>query len=168
MAKLKRFYWDSCAWLGLLNGEDDKKRELEIIYKGAQNGHYELWTSTFSLVEANRYDTEKNRAKPLEPDNLRMIEEFFEQAFIKLIPLDMEIAKSARRLYRETPGLGKKADAVHLASALRWPVNAMHTYDGCDLLHLSGKLVGRSGEALLICTPDEEASGSLFAHAKKR
>lgn len=167
MAKLRRVYWDSCAWLGLLNGEPDKRRELEIIYRAAQRGEYEIWTSTYSLVEVNRYSHEFSEAKPLSPENLTKIENFFHQPFIKLVPVDMEIGRHARQLLRETPKLGKKPDAVHLASALRWSVDALHTYDGSDLLHLSGKFRDRSGNPLVICVPDEAPDGPLFATAKR-
>lgn len=139
MPKLRKVYWDSCAWLGLMNCEPNRSRELEIIYNAAKDGLYELWTSTFSLVEANRFKTEDGRAKPLASEELAKIEQFFNQPFIKLIPVDMEIASHARRLCRETSGLSKKQDAIHLASALKWPVEALHTYDGSDLLHLSNR-----------------------------
>lgn len=81
MANFRKFYWDSCAWLGLLNGEADKKRELEIIYDNARNGSYELWTSTFSQIEVHRYDTEENTPRPWSEANTRKIEAFFRQPF---------------------------------------------------------------------------------------
>lgn len=165
MAKAKRVYWDSCAWLGLLNGEPDKRRELEIVYNAARDGAYELWTSTYSQVEVHRYRSEENTARPWSEANTNKIEQFFLQPFIKLVPVDLEIGRHARQIYRETPGLKKRPDAVHLASALRWPVDAMHTYDRPDLLVLSYKFIGRSGSPLLICKPNEESDGPLFGRA---
>ena len=165
MAKTKRVYWDSCAWLGLLNGEPDKRRELEIIYNSARDGIYELWTSTYSQVEVYRYKFEENTERPWSEANTKKIEQFFLQPFIRLVPVDLEIGRHARQIYRETPGLKKRPDAVHLASALRWPVDAMHTYDRPDLLVLSYKFVGRSGNPLLICKPNEESDGPLFGRA---
>lgn len=165
MATLKRVYWDSCAWLGLLNGEPDKRRELEIIYNSARNGQYEIWTSTFTQVEVYRYDNEANTPRPWSDVNTRKIEQLFLQPFVKIVPLDLEIGRHARQIYRETPGLKKRPDAIHLASALRWPVDAMHTYDRPDLLVLSYKFTGRSGKPLFICKPNEDSDGPLFGQA---
>lgn len=153
------------AWLGLLNGEPDKKRELEIIYNSARNGQYEIWTSTFTQVEVYRYDVEANTPRPWSDVNTRKIEQFFLQPFVKIVPLDLEIGRHARQIYRETPGLKKRPDAIHLASALRWPVEAMHTYDRPDLLVLSYRFTGRSGRPLLICKPNEDSDGPLFGQA---
>jgi hypothetical protein len=67
----------------------------------------------------------------------------------------------------ETPGLKKRTDAIHLASALKFSVDALHTYDGSDLLHLDGKVPDKKGRKLSICVPDKDSDGPLFAHGKK-
>ncbi len=166
MAKPTRLYWDSCAWLGFLNGEADKKRELEIVYAGARAGQYELWTSTLSMVEVRRLRSEKDDAKPLSESNLKKISDLFAQPFVKPIPLAQDIAEHARELVRNTTGLQKFQDAIHLASALRWDSQVMHTYDNNDLLHLSDKFNCRNGKALRICYPDETTDGPLFSKSK--
>ncbi len=167
MAKPVKIYWDSCAWLGFLNGEGDKKRELEIVYGHARNGRYELWTSTFSMVEVRRLKSEKHAPKPLSDENLRVIRDLFGQPFVMPIPLAQDIAEHARKLVRTTNGLKKYPDAIHLASALRWNVEVMHTYDNQDLLHLNRKFTCRNGRDLIICYPDETTDGPLFAETKK-
>jgi predicted nucleic acid-binding protein len=86
----------------------------------------------------------------------------FEQEFIKLVPVDLEVAKLARRLLREQDGLTKRPDAVHLASAIRWSLDTLHTYDGTDLLHLDSKLKTKSGQILRITPPDDPPDGPLF------
>lgn len=166
MAKVKKVYWDTCAWLGLINGEPDKRRELEIVYDAARTGTYELWTSAWTMVECNRENTEMHLPKPIAPEGLARIRQFFQQPFIKRTPVDTPIANRAAELLRTTPKLGKKGDAVHLASALWWSVDALHTYDGNDLLHLSYKFTDRKGRLLLICTPHEATDGPLFSQAK--
>jgi predicted nucleic acid-binding protein len=167
MARAKRLYWDSCAWLGLLNGEQHRLRALEAIFTNARDGHYEIWTSTYTLVEVNRYSHENGQRKPLDDSNLEKLRAFFLQPFIKLIPVDEQIATSARKLIRETPGLSKRPDAVHLASAIKWSLEDIHTYDGSDLLHLSGLINNKSGHPIKICVPDEESDGPLFAHTAR-
>lgn len=120
MAKALPLYWDSCAWLGLLNGEQDKKRELEVVYGHAKAGKYALWTSTLSMVEVRRLADENGNPKPLDPLNNKKIDDLFLQPFIMPIPLDLEIAGDARRLFRETAGLGKYQDAAVNIGAELW------------------------------------------------
>jgi len=163
MPKPLLIYWDTCAWLGLINGEAERKRQLEIVYENAKKGHYELWTSALAVVETRRLAREKEDPKPLSAENLKVLEDLFRQSFIKPVPMTLDIAEHARSLFRTTPKLGKWQDAVHLATALRWNVPLMHTYDAEDLLHLSLSLSCRNGEKLLICYPDETTDGPLFA-----
>jgi predicted nucleic acid-binding protein len=162
MAKLTKLYWDSCAWLGLVNGEPLKKRELEIVYGNGGQGQCELWTSALALVEVNRLGDEKGKPKPLADHNRVTIENLFRQQFVKVVPLDVEVADLARRLVRENPKLSKFKDAVHLASAIRWNIPILHTYDRDDLLHLSGQLSCKDGTNLMICYPGQTTDGPLF------
>ena len=168
MAKPIRIYWDTCAFIGLLNGEADKQRELEIVYGLARSGKVELWTSTLSMIECRRLKVEEHLPKPLDEENDRKISEIFNQPFVKPIPLASDIAQISRGLWRKTVGLGKFQDAVLLASAVRWNVELMHTYDHDDLLHLSEKIECRNGKPLRICYPDNTTDGELFDHAKQR
>lgn len=168
MGKPVKLYWDTCAFIGLLNGEDDKKRELEIIYNLAGSGKFELWTSTLSMIECRRLKTEEHSEKPLDSQNEKIISDIFKQPFIKPIPMAVDIAENARVIWRETKGLNKYQDAVHLASALRWNVPIMHTYDRDDLLHLDGKLKCHDGSELNICYPDNTTDGPLFDTRKTK
>ena len=167
MAKPVKIYWDTCAFIGLLNGEPDKKRELEIVYGMAKSGKVELWTLTLSMIECRRLKSEEHHEKPLNDENDEKISDIFKQPFIKPIPLASDIAENARTLWRRTVGLGKYQDAVHLASAIRWDVELMHTYDRDDLLHLSEKLNCRNGNLLKVTYPDNTTDGALFEHAKQ-
>jgi predicted nucleic acid-binding protein len=162
MAELRRVYWDACVWLGLINGEPKKQRAVEYVYTAARSGAYEIWTSTMSYVEVYRIKGEELNPKPYSTSALDKIEEMFEQEFVKLIPIDVETAKLARRLLRENEGLKKRPDAIHLASAMRWSINTLHTYDGNDLLHLDGKLKTKNGTILRITVPDDPPDGPLF------
>lgn len=168
MPKPIKLYWDSCAWIGLLNGEAGKKRELEIVYGNARQGLCEIWTSTIAFVEVNRLKEEYGKEKPFSQENEQKIRDLFKQPFVKPIPLDILIADRSRELVRETVGLGKFKDAIHAASALKWNIPIMHTYDRDDLLHLSGTLACQNGIRLTICYPDETTDGPLFAQAKSQ
>ena len=167
MAKAPRIYWDTCAWLGFLNGEPDKKRELEIVYEKARKTKYELWTSALSVVETRRLKSEEQLPKPLDKATGEIIRDLFRQRFVFVVPLTLVISEELRDIFRATPKLGKWQDSVHLATALAWDADVLHTYDHDDLLHLSMKLTCKNGELLPICYPDETTDGPLFAHAKK-
>lgn len=162
MAELQKVYWDANVWLGLINGESRKQRAVDYIYNSAKSGSHEIWTSTLSFVEVFRIRGEERQPKPYSAEALDKIEEMFEQEFIKLVPVDVEVAKLARRLLREQEGLTKRPDAVHLASAMRWSVDVLHTYDGNDLLHLDGKLRTKAGRVLRIAPPEDPPDGPLF------
>lgn len=166
MADHERVYWDSCAWLGLANAEEDRVGPLRNLYIQAQRGSLEIWTSTISIVEANRLDAEYNQPKPISKESLRALDDLFFQPFVKLVSIDAGIARDARLLIRETPKLSKKPDAIHLASAIFWSIPVLHTYDGNDLLHLDGDKTCRDGTALRICKPGEETNGGLFDKSK--
>ncbi len=168
LAKPVRIYWDTCAFIGLLNGEPDKKRELEIVYGFARSGKVEIWTSTLSMIECRRLKDEQHAPKPLSEANEAKISDIFKQPFIKPIPLAVDIATNARILFRKTNGLGKYQDAVHLASAARWDIGVVHTYDRDDLLHLSEKVHSQNGHPIKIHYPDNTTDGELFEHAKQR
>lgn len=167
MAEPVRIYWDTCAWLALINGEDGRKPDVDAVYSQARNGNVELWTSNIAIVEANRLEAEMQQAKPLPEGSLAVLDAVFFQPFIKLIPVDTDIATRARQLIRETTGLRVKADAIHLASAIRWNIATLHTYDGSDLTHLDGKMSCDDGTTLTICHPkDPFQEGGLFADVR--
>jgi predicted nucleic acid-binding protein len=161
MAEVRQVYWDSCVWIGLINSEAGKARAVEHNYHLARSGAVQIWTSTMSYVEVFQLEEEKGKPKPYDNANLDKIAEMFEQEFINLVPVDVEVAKLARRLRREYK-LKKPPDAIHLASAMRWSVEVLHTYDGADLLVLDAKLKIKTGKFLRITAPEEPTDGPLF------
>ncbi len=120
------------------------------------------------MVETRRLKDEDAASKPMSDEHLKTIQNLFKQPFVKPIPLAVDIADRARELWRNTKGLKKWQDAIHLASALRWDCNVLHTYDHDDLLHLSMMFPCKNGEKLPICYPDETTDGPLFADKKKK
>ena len=152
----------------MLNGEADKKRELEIVYSNARNGKAEIWTSTLSMIECRWVAGEKDTPRPYDPQHDATITNLFRQSFVKPIPMAVDISESARKIWRETSEISSYQDAVHLASSLRWDVETMHTYDSKDLLGLSERFDCRNGRPLMICYPDHTTDGPLFAHAKDK
>lgn len=166
LAKNKRYYWDACAWLGLLNTEYAKHRELEIIWKSAERGECEILTSALSQVEVFKKKCEGQDPKPLSDDNDAAIAGMFQQPHVVLVQLDSIVAENARKLLRQHPELKKAPDAIHLATALYWSCDALHTYDSDNLIGLSGSVICRDGSPLKIHTPDETVDGPLFGGKK--
>ncbi len=166
MAKGKRYYWDACAWLGLLNTEFAKHRELEIVWKAAERSECEILTSALSQVEVFKKKCEGQDSKPLSEENDQAIAEIFLQPHVTVAQLDAIVAESARALLRKHPELKKAPDAIHLATALFWDCDAMHTYDDENLTVLSGKERCRNGKPLQIHMPDETVYGPLFSGKK--
>ena len=167
MAKPVNLYWDTCAWIGLLNGEPDKNRELEIIYGNAMSGKYELWTSTLSMIECRRVDSEREKPRPLQDDNNKQISRLFRQPCVKLISVTMDIAEEARAIWRTNADIRDYHDCIHIASALRWNLATMHTYDRVDLLDQTEKFSCQNGQLLTICYPDNTTDGSLPGQAEQ-
>ncbi len=131
-----RVYWDSMTFIYRLKRVPEHILILEHITKSAEQGNLLIVTSAFTMAEvAMVSDTEDD------DEQERIIEDFFENDFIRLIPVDRRVSKKAREILRVFPGV-KGKDAVHLATACITPgIIAMHTYDG-PLLKKNGRLPG--------------------------
>lgn len=163
MADLMRYYWDSTMWLGLVNREPAKIQAIEYHYEQAKAGYEEIFTSTIAYVEVFRLNSETTSAKPLPQDGLDIIAEALQQDFVKLIPVDMEIGLSARRIRRQLDPIKGAGDPIHLASALRFGVDALYTHDHRHMICHNGVLIHPSGKPMLICEPDPPPPSLLSA-----
>lgn len=159
---ITKVYWDSCAWIGLVNAEPDKLPALRAVYAHARRGLIEIWTSTMSIVEVNRLSSEMRLPKPIAPESIAKLDGLLFQPFVKPINLDQIVAKRARKLIRETVGLGKRPDAVHLASAIIWNIPLFQTYDRADLLHLNGSICCIDGTPMEISEARDPFNEGLY------
>jgi predicted nucleic acid-binding protein len=137
-----------------------------VIWEAARRGEFTILTSTFSYIEVvyglnehgQPYSPEENDAK---------IYDMLGQSHVSRVQVDTEIAKLARALKRQFhPILRKRPDAVHLATAAYQNVEALHTYDGSDLLPLHGRVERRDGVMLDIVAAENETHGPLFAERR--
>ena len=160
-----RIYWDACAWLGLLNGEQEKRAALEHVWEKAKKGDIQIWTSAFCIAEVYRLKCEKQWASLCEENDAK-IENMFNQDFVRIVQVDIEIAKLAKRLLRFHEKLNKPSDAIHLATAVFWDLDQFHTYDGSDLLGLS--VITNDGRPLNICKPDMIDGPNLFNYENRK
>jgi predicted nucleic acid-binding protein len=162
MSKL-RVYWDSCAWLGLINEEEDKWPGCEYIISQAFKGNVEILVSTLTLAEVFKTKCDAPY-KSLAEERDIIIEDFFDQNFIVIASVDEEVAKKARACLRYfgDKGLKKPQDAIHLATALLYGAEQLHTFDGSDLLCLNGIVTRDDGRQLIITKPPEEPEEELY------
>ena len=161
----KRVYWDACAWIGFINAEKEKITALRTVWENAKRGKYEIWTSTFSYLEVMHGINKAGQ--PYSPEEYDVVlYELFEQPHVERVQVDVEVAKLARSVKRKYhPTLASRADAIHLATALYWNCEELHTYDGGHLLPLNGKIARRDGIILTIIVPGiTPPPGGLFSN----
>lgn len=111
-----------------------------------------IYTSFFTFAEVFKVKCE-DTAKPLSEAGDKDIENLLRQAWVRPIVVDERIGIAARRLMRHHSQCKKPSDAIHLATALALNVDEMHTFDGSDLLGLTGKVNRADGKPLAICVP---------------
>jgi hypothetical protein len=66
---------------------------------------------------------------------------------------------------RKFPEIRKPQDAIHAATAALHSLDALHTFDGSDLLGLNGQIPMANGQSLTICrppNPPDPNKGTLF------
>jgi hypothetical protein len=108
-------YWDSCAFLGWLKQEPDKKEGCGDVLAAAEQGAVILVTSTLTIAEVLHT---KGKTK-IEPDHQMEVEAFFKHHYITTRGLDRSTAEFARRLVWSIQIEPK--DAIHVATALVTP-----------------------------------------------
>jgi predicted nucleic acid-binding protein len=117
-------YWDSCVFLDRLKRHPQRIDVLEAITDAADAGDLLIVTSSITIAEVARLpDIDLTTDQ-----QATTINAFFEHPWISVRFVDEVIAKEAQRLKR-IEGVST-CDAVHLATALRYRIPVMHTYDG--------------------------------------
>ncbi|MBK7908600.1 MAG: hypothetical protein IPJ78_18880 [Gemmatimonadetes bacterium] len=87
MAK-RRVYWDACVFIGLLNSEPGKVDETLKVWREAERGETEIWTSAFSMVEVYKAKCE-GKQQPLDPAKEQQINDLFAQPFVEVVIVDL-------------------------------------------------------------------------------
>tara|TARA_R110002095_G_scaffold133690_1_gene116036 strand:+ start:35 stop:574 length:540 start_codon:yes stop_codon:yes gene_type:complete len=163
---LYRIYWDSCAWLALIKQEEGRYEALKKVYDSAKRGHVEIWTSTFTYAEVYKKQCGEGEKigihKGFSEEETDGLDDILSQDFIKRIEVSQIIGVQARKLLMSTQGFSKPPDGIHLASALYWNLDVMHTFDNEDLLKLDEKLNCRDGKKFRILVPSDDIDGPLF------
>jgi predicted nucleic acid-binding protein len=160
----KKFYWDACVWIGLINQEADKLALCENVIALAVAKEIEIWTSTLSLAEVFKKKCAGTQIGIAVASD-EAFESFLSQDYVGRVQVDSDVGLLARRLLRTYSQLAKPADAIHLATALLNNVDEFHTFDGENLLSLDGQIDRADGTKLKICkppAPPDPNAGTLF------
>ncbi len=154
--KLPLVYWDTCIVIDAIRkdptrieaGENEARYpKIKEVVDLAEQGQLLIMISTLTM--AGVYKIKRNDpSSALDPKDEQDISDFFEHSWIIRKAVDSSIATKARG-FSQKYGLYPN-DAVHLATALFWNADVMHTFDKSDLIKLNG-IVG--DPPLLICRP---------------
>jgi predicted nucleic acid-binding protein len=138
----KRFAWDACVWIALIQQErirDTNGRIIEDRYVmcrdvilAAEVGQCEIVTSALCYAEVckNNDVLDKDEDK---------VAAFFENDYVLSVSLDRAVGEKARTLMMSGAAKLKPADACHLATALIANADEMHTFDD-RILALDGRV----------------------------
>jgi predicted nucleic acid-binding protein len=147
-------YWDSDAFLALLNG-DKTASEMQgclDVWTLGQKGLIHIVTSTLTVAEVIHM---KGTPK-LDPTKRHLVSNFFRQHFISLKPLTREIAELARDVVWDSNIRPK--DAVHVATAGYYKLRELHSFDG----NLVGKqVVSVQGFDIAVKEPHAQAQAEI-------
>jgi predicted nucleic acid-binding protein len=153
LAEKPKVYWDACAWIGLIRQEADKIDALRYFIERAQKNEIRIWTSTFTLAEVYKRKCDGEQKGIAETQD-RAFEDYLSQEYVILAQVDVDVGKLARLLLRKYPTIGKPQDAIHVATAVLYGVDELHTFDRDDLLKLDGQIARIDGGKLKICKPE--------------
>jgi len=141
---LPKRYWDSSCFLAWLLPEPSRVPACRGVLHAAERGELVIVTSAIALTEVV-----KLKGQPrLKAEQEKKIKAFFENDYIVVRNADRFTAEAARDLIWQHSHLNHK-DAIHLATAIRYRVETLDTFDS-DLLSLNGQL---QGVQLTIGTP---------------
>lgn len=136
MAKKKKvipvYYWDANVFTAYVKKEKGRWETIEGLLEDCDNGDCIIWTSTLSIAEVTKGNTEVGKIVPMRTQN--KIDGLWEPpSKIKLIEVSQMVVKEARNVIRAIHGNQKtgirSVDAIHLASAIHKEIKEVHTYD---------------------------------------
>jgi len=136
------YYWDACVFLASVNGDPARLPHIEAMLDAASKGDIVILTSTLSKVEV-AFGANEQQNHALDPEVEARIDQLWDTGSpVKLVEFHELLAEDARGLIRLA--LTKEwslrpADAVHLATAMRYRAGSFHTYDN-KLPRYSGEI----------------------------
>jgi predicted nucleic acid-binding protein len=147
----ERRAWCSCLVIDYLVGAERSKIACEQLIDRAKAGDIQIVVSALALAEVAKINGDDQAEKT--------IQEFFRRDYVIVAQLDWQVAEEVRKMLRTVPKL-KAGDAVHLATAVRWKVPILETWDIDDLVPLNGQF---GSPAVTVRTPIPEGQARLPA-----
>lgn len=117
-------YWDSNAFLGLINAEPGIVESCEDVWYNGEHGLLMIVTSTFTVAEV----IYAKGVPKLDPSKRQLVNNFFRAGHIEQKPLIRIISELARDIVWDSNV--KPKDAVHVATAGYYKIKTFHTFDG--------------------------------------
>lgn len=156
--KRQRFYWDTCLVIAWLKDEvrlvPEEMHGLKRVMAAHERGDVLIITSIFTDLEILPSSLPPEAEGKLEA--LRARPEYFPMQEVTG-PI-IRAARALRVKATEEKKWVSLQDSIHLASAMAWGVDALHTFDGTGNKKKAKKLIPLSGlgwvEGLKICRPD--------------
>lgn len=129
----KKFAFDSCVFISLIDGDEDRVPDISAILEEAEGKTLEVVTSTLSCVEVAFSALEKQDGKLDQEVDERINDLWRPGSVIEVVDLHPVVVDEARELVRKAmvedgPNL-KPPDAIHLATAVFMEATEFHTYD---------------------------------------
>jgi predicted nucleic acid-binding protein len=131
----KTFYWDTCIFVAILNGEDRAPGEMEgakAVATAVDRGDAGLLTSVLTRTEILDGKIPEHA--------LDLLDNLFKKPNLQRADVTQSISDAAHDIRNNLHLAGRKMqvpDAIHLATALIYRVDELHTFDG-ELLDLDG------------------------------
>lgn len=171
------YYWDACVflrWIADDHIDNGHKEVIRQILEDNKKDKNKIITSTITHIEV--------LSSQIEYDAERDYLNFFKRSTTDEIGVDGPIAREARRFrdfftaqHHETGKTLSVPDSIHLATAIIWGADELHTFDAEDrrinytktigLLPLDTELPRKT--KLKICKP-RGSLGPLFNDAKDK
>lgn len=146
---LPKYYWDAGLFIAWLKDEKRKSGEMEGLAEVV---------SMVDRMEAVMITSVVTRTEVLEStltdENRGTFDKIFKRTNCKLVDLNApisDLAHDIREHYRAATNKNiKTPDCQHLATAIAYNCDELHSFDEDDLLPLSGNVAGHK---LIVCKP---------------
>lgn len=160
-ANVPRYYWDSCIFLSIIEGHQERLPAILELMEKAEKQEVEIWTSMFTIAEVAFAKAEKD-GKALDSTTQEKINAFWTVGSpITLVEPHRGIMSATAELVRGAMLQSLRLapdDALHIATAKEHGLQSLHTYDSYNNKH--AELSQLSG--VTICPPPP-ATPTLFS-----